>query len=146
MRWTLLSRVLRRIGGLLVGYCCKWTLPEVADSSSSHAASQPSAPGRESCPQQSASATSFRPILEAACCGQLSRGSRRFAAARSRFHPQIWRKRHFYYKEAWAWIVMIPIYVIMFIEDKRLDGRFGILVGGTATRTRSEQDAHGNHH
>ena len=53
---------------------------------------------------------------------------------------------YFYYKEAWAWIVMIPIYVIMFIADKRLDGRFGILVGGTATRTRSEQDADGNPH
>ena len=93
MRWTLLSRVLRRIGGLLVCCCSKRTLPEVAGSSSSHVTSQPSAPGRESCPQQSASPTSYSPILEAACCGQLSRGSRRFAAIRSRFHPQILRRR-----------------------------------------------------
>ena len=35
---------------------------------------------RESCPQQAASPTSYRPILESACCGQLSRGFRSFAA------------------------------------------------------------------
>jgi predicted RNA-binding Zn-ribbon protein involved in translation (DUF1610 family) len=53
---------------------------------------------------------------------------------------------YFYYKEVLAWIVMIPIYVIMFIADKRLDGRFGILVDARATKNRSEQDVHGNTH
>ena len=45
--------------------------------------------GRESCPQRSASPTSYRPILEANRCGQLSRGSRRFAALRHRIPPTV---------------------------------------------------------
>ena len=57
---------------LLVGCRSRQDLPEVADSSSSHANGQPSQPRRESCPQQAASPTSFRPVLKAACCGQLS--------------------------------------------------------------------------
>ena len=44
---------------------------------------------RESCPQRSASPTSYRPILEADRCGQLSRGSRRFAALRHQIPPTV---------------------------------------------------------
>ena len=30
----------------------------------------------------------------------------------------------------WMWLVLIPAYAVIFLFDKRLDERFGILVGG----------------
>ena len=74
--------------------CSKRSLPESAGSSILDPARQTAVEpatakphGRESCPQRSASPTSYRPILEAARCGQLSRRSRRFAALRHRIPP-----------------------------------------------------------
>jgi hypothetical protein len=52
----------------------------------------------ESCPQQSASPTSYRPILKAACCGQLSRGYRRSTATKQAFLPTVLAEEAF--KEA----------------------------------------------
>jgi hypothetical protein len=76
MGCTMLSSVLIVIGGLSVGFVLQL---EPARGRRSHNSILPrrlppitSPERRESCPQRSASPTSYRPILEAARCGQLS--------------------------------------------------------------------------
>ena len=44
------------------------------------------------------------------------------------------------------WLTLIPIYAVILHVDKRLDGRFGVLVDDTKKMQESEQAMDGNPH
>lgn len=45
---------------------------------------------------------------------------------------------YFYRTEAWIWFAIIPVYIVIFFIDKRLDERFGILVRAASNNKESE--------
>jgi len=42
--------------------------------------------------------------------------------------------------ELWIWLALVPTYVVLVLIDKRMDERFGVLVGPSPSRRQSQQD------
>ena len=99
MRWTLLSNVLRRIGASWLVVVAN----KIRQRASIHQALMPTAnPHRHEekvfhnrpLLRRVLDPFSKRPVVE-----NFQIGSRSIAAVRTRFHPQIWRKRHLFCDE-----------------------------------------------